>query len=377
MGATFSPEAPRGLVRSLQGLFAGEPAEPVRLAEGASSPGETDPLRRAVSQYLAAVEDAEEAVAVDADAAEREGRTPPGAEFRDLIVELAAREERAESVADAVERLVRSAADGSVLELARDLASPEVAAHLVAALTVAARDEARREQLVDVMSALGSRVTHKLAEALAEAQDRGVRRAVMDALAGAAARSPQILTDMLLDRRWFVVRNAVTVMGEVGGKPAVEHLTRALAHEHERVRREAVMALARIGGTDSGQLILGMLDDPADGVRAAAAMALGVLGFERALRPLLAHLHDERSADVQQEVLRALGQLGDPGAVHELEKFAEPSFFSRTSVPVRIAAYRALAAIGTPHARKVLEAGLGAKEPEIRNAVRAALRDRG
>jgi HEAT repeat protein len=182
---------------------------------------------------------------------------------------------------------------------------------------------------------------------------------------------------MLLDRRWFVVRNAVTVMGEVGGKPAVEHLTRALAHEHERVRREAVMALARIGGTDSGQLILGMLDDSDDGVRAAAAMALGVLGFERALRPLLAHLHDERSADVQQEVLRALGQLGDPGAVHELEKFAEPSFFSRTSVPVRIAAYRALAAIGTPHARKVLEAGLDAKEPEIRNAVRAALRDRG
>lgn len=299
--------APAGLVRAIRGLFAGESAEPVRIAGTSTRP---------------------------------EGQGAGGSSV--------AGPSSRESLADMIDQLVAGA-----------------------------RDDAGRAALVARLGALGSVGAPAIIEALIEAEDRSVRRVLIEALTASAREDPDILLEMLADARWFVVRNGVTVLGEVGGEAAVEHLTRALAHTHPRVRREAVMALARLGGTDPAQLILGMLEDHDEGVRGAAAMAMGVLGFERAVRPLLKRLDEESSTDVQEEILRALGQLGDPGAVPAVEKRADPSFFSRTPSSVRIAAYRALAAIGTPHARQVLEAGLEAREPEIRNAVRSALRERG
>jgi HEAT repeat protein len=366
-----SEGAPPGLVRSIQGLFQGEPAEAVQVHEPRSRAAGAEPLALAVTRLLAAEPPwwPERADEVRAHAlALAEPRVPgEGDAIR-----------ATEEVADAVERLASAGVtNAEAPALARELLTPGAARRLVGRLEASVRDEARRDEMVAAMGVLGPGVTHELADALAEAEDRSVRRGLMDALAAAAQERPEVLTELLADPRWFVVRNGVTVLGEVGGKPAVEHLTRALGHEHPRVRREAIMALARIGGADAEQLILGMLDDPDDGVRGAAAMALGVLGVERALRPLLARLDEESSGDVQEAIIRALGQLGDPGAVSALEKRADPGFFSRTPTSVRVAAYRALAAIGTPHARKVLEAGLEAREPEIRNAVRAVFRERG
>lgn len=360
--------APPGLVRSLRGLFAREAAAPVRISETPSHAGTGDPLARAVTRLL---------VAEAAWWPERadEVRTVAFTSGADGGAEG---DEPEASLARAVERLTRARdAVGDAAALAGEITTPGVARRLVAELEGAARDEARRAELVEVMGALGGVVAGPLADALADAEDRSVRRALMDALAASAADRPDVLTELLSDGRWFVVRNGVAVLGEVGGEGALEHLTRALGHEHGRVRREAVMALARLGGSDPAQLILGMLDDPDDGVRGAAAMALGVLGYERAQRPLLEHLDEEPNTDVQVEIMRALGQLGDPGSVPALEKRADPGLFSRTPTPVRVAAYRALAAIGTPHARKVVQAGLDSREPEVRNAVRAVLRDRG
>lgn len=360
--------APPGLVRSLRGLFAGEPAEPVRISETPSHAGVADPLARAVTRLLVAEAAWWPERADEVRALAHTFRADEAAEGDDVDAALAR----------AVERMARARdAAGDAAAVAAEITTPAVARRLVADLQASARDEARRDELVEVMGALGGVVAEPLADALADAEDRSVRRALMDALAASAADRPDVLTELLADSRWFVVRNGVAVLGEVGGEGALEHLTRALGHEHGRVRREAVMALARLGGSDPAQLILGMLDDPDEGVRGAAAMALGVLGLERALRPLLARLDDESSADVQVEIIRALGQLGDPGAVPALEKRADPGLFSRTPTPVRVAAYRALAAIGTPHARKVVQAGLEAREPEVRNAVRAVLRDRG
>ncbi len=360
--------APSGLVRSLRGLFAGEAADPVRISETPSHAGSTDPLARAVTRLLLAEEAwwPERADEVRTLAyAMRSGAADVGDDADRVL-------------AVAVERLARAqGATGDAVGLGAEIMTPGAARALVGALVAAARDEARRGELVEVMGALGGSVAEPLADALADADDRSVRRALLDALAAAAADRPEVLDPLLGDGRWFVVRNGVAVLGEIGGERALENLTRALGHEHERVRREAVMSLARLGGSDPAQLILGMLDDADDSVRGAAAMALGVLGYDRALRPLLEKLDDESSADVQVEVIRALGQLGDPGAVTALEKRADPGLFSRTPTPVRVAAYRALAAIGTPHAREVVEAGLEAREPEVRNAVRAALRERG
>jgi HEAT repeat protein len=355
-------EQARGLVRSLGDLFAGRPPRPVTIPEPSAGPNE-DRLLRMVRSFLAA------------DPADRPGLASA---LRFEAAEAPGRSGGDEALADAVERLARSThvPGDAGRELARDLVTPAVARLLTERLRHATRDEARRDELVAAAAPLGADIARALVAALEEAEDRSVRRALLDALVAAAPRAPEVLADMVRDRRWFVVRNAVTVLGEIEGEQAVQHLTQVLAHTHPRVRREAVMALARIGSDDAAQLILGMLDDPDEGVRAAAAMTLGVLEVGRGVRPLLDRLEREERPDVQVEILRALGQLRDPGAVTAVEKRAQPSRFSRTPVPVRIAAFRALAAIGTPHARAVLREGLDDREPEVRTAVRAALRER-
>ena len=99
--------------------------------------------------------------------------------------------------------------------------------------------------------------------------------------------------------------------------------------------------------------------------------AAGALKVERALKPLLAKLDLAADSDSIEPILRALGQLGDPGAVHSIEKYAVGGFLKRPPVDQRITAYRALHSIGTPHASKLVAEAVDDKEPQVREAVRA------
>ena len=77
--------------------------------------------------------------------------------------------------------------------------------------------------------------------------------------------------------------------------------------------------------------------------------------------------------DESLPLIRALGQLEDPGAVASIEKHAVRSLFSKPRTDVRIAAYRALNAIGTPHARRLLNQAVSDKDPEVKSAVKEIL----
>ena len=77
--------------------------------------------------------------------------------------------------------------------------------------------------------------------------------------------------------------------------------------------------------------------------------------------------------DVQVECLRALGKIGDPGAVLLIEKQALGGLFSRPSKEVRVAAYRALAGIGTPRAMSLLEKAATDSDANVRTVVQTLL----
>ena len=92
------------------------------------------------------------------------------------------------------------------------------------------------------------------------------------------------------------------------------------------------------------------------------------------LDPVLAQEPEE---EVQLELMRALGQIGDPGAVPALERRALGGelgrLFKKPPTPVRIASYRALALIGTPHARRLLEDAANDKDADVRSVARSLL----
>jgi hypothetical protein len=266
-----------------------------------------------------------------------------------------------EPLAIAVERLALEGGDPpdeACIVMAQKLVSAGAASRVVAKLG-AARDEKRRAELMLVCKRVGHEMALAVADALSDTTDRFARRTFLECMVFMGQAGMAVVEEMAEDSRWFVVRNALAILGEVGGERAVERITATLAHSDPRVRREALLALAKVG-----------LEDPDPDVRLAAAMAAGALKVERALRPLLAILENEDDPDVIVGILRALGQLGDPGAVQLIEKRAVGSFFSRPPADVRIAAYRALQNIGTPHAMSLLEAAVDDKDPEVRGAVR-------
>lgn len=317
-------------------------------------------LESAVERYLSGAEDRRE---------ERARR------IRDLAGRL--REHGGEeTIADAVQRLADAGEKGSLQEapvaLAQLLTTPSVAGRLAQQLG-AARHEEPRERLVRVCGRLGREMAVALGDALSETDDRAARRTYMDTLIALGADGMAVMSEMVADPRWFVVRNAVLVLGEAGGERAVQHLTMTLAHDDPRVRKETLIALARIGGDDAVMLVPGKLEDPDPDVREAAAMAVGALRIARAERTLLARLEAEEVQDVTVAVLRALGQLGDPGAVQAIEKRAVGSFFSRPPTEIRVAAYRALAAIGTPHAMSLLREAAEDKDPAVKRMARSLL----
>ena len=243
----------------------------------------------------------------------------------------------------------------------------------MAARLGAERDEERRAWLTRASVRVGPEMALALADALSGTTDRFARHAFVDAMVRLGDVAMPVIEEMVEDPRWFVVRNAVSVLGQAGGERAVELIVSTLAHADGRVRREAILALAKVGGTDAGMLVYGMLEDPDPEVRLAATMAAGTLKVERSLRPLLSLLEEETDHDVVVGVLGALGKLGDPGAVPAIEKRTVSTLLARQPTNVRIAAYRALGAIRTPHAKSLLVRAADDRNPDVKAAVRELL----
>jgi HEAT repeat protein len=235
------------------------------------------------------------------------------------------------------------------------------------------RDEERRLSLTRICTQLGSEAAAAVARAMADADDRNHRRNLVNSLAGMGELGMRQAEQMVEDGTWQVVRNGVSILAEVGGEQAVEHLVQTLAHHNPKVRNETILALGKIGGETPTLLILNKLDDADAHVRASAARAMGTLGTERTVRNLLERLDEEHEEEVQLELLRALGQIGDPGAVPAIEKRALGRLFKKPPTPVRVAAYRALALIGTPHAKRLLEDAANDKDVDVRTVARSLL----
>lgn len=295
-------------------------------------------------------------------------------EIERVAAEMVERREL-DAVARSVARLAVDAGDPpdpDVSSLVTSLGTPTVLGRLAKQMGLE-RDDARRRAWFRACRTLGGPMAVAIRNDLAESTDRLARRIHCDALAEMGPQGRAIIEEMVTDENRFLVRNAVAILGELGGERAVELVTSALANPDARVRREALRSLAKLGDEEAGPLVLALLDDPDREVRIAAATASGELRVERALKRLVTMLDETKDPDEALPVIRALGQLGDPGAVASIEKHAVRTLFSKPRTDVRITAYRALNQIDTPHARRLLNQAMDDKDPEVKAAVRQIL----
>ncbi|HEV7590370.1 MAG TPA: HEAT repeat domain-containing protein, partial [Longimicrobium sp.] len=232
-----------------------------------------------------------------------------------------------------------------------------------------ARTEEARTALRGALLALGAEVVTPLVRSLVAASDLSARRAYRDALVELDRVGVPLLEDMIGDERWFVVRNMVGILGEIRSADAVDHFARTIRHSDVRVRRETIIALSKFGGEEAvQQLLVGLVDAEAS-LRSAAALGLGLTKAATAVGPLIKRLGGETDQEAAIEIVRALGRIGDARAVQALaERASGGSLFSRTPLPIRLEAIRALGDIGGEAARAVLQRLMRDRNAEVREA---------
>jgi len=188
-------------------------------------------------------------------------------------------------------------------------------------LDLFAEDRYTRLDAIDTLADMDdSDAVATLAFALGD-QDASVREQTVDALAAHGdAMSVQVLEQAINDLDTTVRHTAIGSLGEIGTKDSVRALGSALYHQDPTTREEAVYALAHIDDTSAAQLIEQSLKDAEISVRLAAIESLVNLNNDISTTAALEVVIDDRSPIVREEVVHALGEIGDQDAFKLLQQ---------------------------------------------------------
>ncbi|MCB9596432.1 MAG: HEAT repeat domain-containing protein [Sandaracinaceae bacterium] len=333
--------------------------------------------RRAVAWVLTIARDPDVLASVAELAAE--DRLPPAAldEIRrwgaDAVAPLlAARAElapRASATAlEMASELVGDGADDATRAALRDaireaLVSDEPTLVLAAADGIGRHGEARdAEALIAVAARLDAELPARVGRAL-EALAERAPDAVGAALEGVTLDGP-------------LGAGLVPAVAALGGGDATDRLQAALSADDARARKAAVIALPRLGGAVAAELAgFALADDDVD-VQIAAVRVLAQLN-EGAPEPLgLEQLRLALRATYEPVVAaaaRALGAIGDPGAVVQLRELV-----SEGRRGVAVAAMEALRVMDDAALDDLLVEALGQSDAEIvKESLRAMARREG
>jgi len=238
--------------------------------------------------------------------------------------------------------------------------------HDVAIEALADLQGSERDQLVSLLRHHGYP-----AEAAAglRAARRAKRRRAAETLAAIATPDDiPILTGGLGDRDELVQATCARVLAEVGGPEVTDAVVATVTRTMTRRPGAAVAVVLAIGMHNSPALgdLLGP-DVPAS-VRATAIAVAGQLRLAEHAPALIACLGDRD--DLATSAAYGLGRIGDARAVPELARLA---MATERALPARVAAVKALGAIGDPAAVDVVRQQLPAAEWPVAAAAAAAL----
>ncbi len=242
------------------------------------------------------------------------------------------------------------------------------------------REEGRLEDVNAYLLLLQKNSIKPMIKVLGELKNSKARRAFCDALSEIGKNAIELLTPFIDDRRWFLVRNIVYTLGRIGKEQSLPYIQKAFNHEDLRVRREAIQALGLIGGPKATGLLMKSLTDSDVRIRCMAAINLGKGGKKTGLIPLLEVVQSKdfykREPTEIKAFFNAIGMVGSNEAIPVLQQLLErKSWFGRGKIDeIRIGAAGALATIGTPDAKAILEEGKNSKDETIRDACLQALR---
>jgi HEAT repeat protein len=158
--------------------------------------------------------------------------------------------------------------------------------------------------------------------------------------------------EQLQSPQWQLRWKAAESLGKMRHQEALEPLIELLEDPQEEVRATVSQALGLLGRAEAVEPILNRLRKEARlSVVRHIVLALGRIGDERALKPILTMVgNDKVDWNLRCDGLRALGHLEDSRAVPTLAKFMDHS-----NKYMREAAFHALEEINSPAAKVAID----------------------
>jgi len=207
-------------------------------------------------------------------------------------------------------------------------------------------DRAVREAAIGALTAIGEPSVPALGICLSDPQP-GVQEAASSVLATIADERVLVpLIGALGNRDWIVRMHAAKALGKIKDSSAIQPLLPLLQDKVKAVREEATAALATIGD-EALPPLLDALKHSEWLVRLHAVEALGKMRSAAVVEPLLSVLFNDHDQAIREDVVRALGQVGDGRAVEFL-------VFVMKEPGLRPLAVEALGQIGDSRAVPVL-----------------------
>lgn len=194
-------------------------------------------------------------------------------------------------------------------------------------LYVADDDRGYRAEATSNLLSMGiSAIYSVLERGVREESNADFRNGAMDMLVAFGRESVPYLIKLLRDANEEVRNFACVMLGDIGSREAVSPLIRALSDKDANVGHSAAEALGKIGDRSALFPLIELLRDDF-WVQYSAIAAIGAMRDYRAVPHLLQLLDNELLSGA---VIDALGQIGDPRALHPLGMML-PSLDSRVA----------------------------------------------
>ena len=153
-------------------------------------------------------------------------------------------------------------------------------------------------------------------------------------------------------------------------RTSLPEMRKLALHRDLRVRMEAIKSLFTLDTGVPIELLENVLTDPDPKVAETAVALVGSAGIKEGVRPLLRIVRGNdifgSRRSLRVKAIRALGELGDPSALPELQRFLRESLFPWPSKEERLAAWESLAGYPPETRLEFLERGLRSRDTQIR-----------
>lgn len=252
------------------------------------------------------------------------------------------------------------------------VATPEATQALIENLANAPPDKtAAIRRLVE---ALGTAAARNLLVALSEESNRSRRRRLFDLLASLGPRIVPEVVPLLNDQRWYVVRNMLLLLRSVNDRTSLGEVRRVAQHTDLRVRMEAIKTLLAFDTSVPTKLLEDAVNDRDPKMAETAIALVGSYGIKEAVGPLLRIVKQRdlfgKRRPLRLRAIKALGELAEPAALPQMDYLFSTSFLPWPAKEERYAAFESLAGYPPEQRAALVERGLKARDPQIREICR-------